>query len=198
MKIGINSSMKQKHYVYAYLREDLSPYYIGKGTGKRAYDKRHSINLPTDLSRIVFLENDLTNEQAIEIEVNLIARYGRKDLGTGILRNLTDGGEGMAGYKQSKEHIAKRVATAIGVPKPAEQVAKQVATRRSKGYAKPEAFTFAGRKHTAESKQKNREASLKQISRCGNKNPRYPTQEEIDRRTATRKANKEKKLLDKD
>ena len=48
-------------YVYAYLRkEDLTPYYIGKGQNKRAFEKDHSVVVPKDLSRSVFLETNLT------------------------------------------------------------------------------------------------------------------------------------------
>jgi hypothetical protein len=86
-----------KYYVYAYLREDLTPYYIGKGSGKRAWTSTRVTSKPTDLSRICILQNNLTEQEALDLEVKLIAQYGRKDIGTGILRNLTDGGDGVSG-----------------------------------------------------------------------------------------------------
>jgi hypothetical protein len=92
----------QNFYVYAYLRSKDSstdksgtPYYIGKGTGNRAYVK-HYAPLPKDRSNITFIKQNLTEQQAHNLEIELIAKYGRKDLGTGILHNRTNSGEGIS------------------------------------------------------------------------------------------------------
>ena len=104
------STYTNRFYVYAYLRkQDLTPYYIGKGTGNRAWAKEHNVKIPIDKSRIVIIENNLTNVGALAIERRMIRWYGRKDLGTGILRNLTDGGDGSYNTKPS----AKRKAAVI-------------------------------------------------------------------------------------
>lgn len=94
MDIYSKSNPPKGYYVYAYLREDDSPYYIGKGLLKRAWDKNHSVNLPKDITRIVILESNLSNIGALALERRYIRWYGRKDLQTGILRNRTEGGEG--------------------------------------------------------------------------------------------------------
>jgi hypothetical protein len=91
------------YYTYAFLREGGTPYYIGKGRGKRIYSPNRLINLPTDKSRILFLKKGLTEVEAFKHEVYMIFVLGRKDTGTGILRNLTNGGEGSSGAVRSKE-----------------------------------------------------------------------------------------------
>ena len=91
-----------KYYTYAYLREDKTPYYIGKGKENRIYKKGNGeIYPPKDKSRIIFLKQNLTEEQAFKHEIYMIAVFGRKDKGTGILHNKTDGGEGSSGYRHT-------------------------------------------------------------------------------------------------
>ena len=97
--------MTKEYYVYAYLREDGTPYYIGKGNALkyRAYEN-HGRRFPVPpRDRIKILLENLTEEQAFSNEIDFIAWYGRKDNNTGILRNLTDGGEGASGYKHTEE-----------------------------------------------------------------------------------------------
>jgi hypothetical protein len=100
---SITTNKKQmEYYTYAYLREDGTPYYIGKGKGFRLYVKKRIVPLPSR-DRIIYLKKNITEHEAIKHEIYMIAVYGRKDNGTGILRNLTDGGEGTSGKIMSEE-----------------------------------------------------------------------------------------------
>lgn len=122
----------QSFYVYAYLRSKDSltsksgtPYYIGKGTGNRAYVK-HYAPLPKDKSNITFIKQNLTEQQAHDLEIELIAKYGRKELGTGILHNRTNGGEGSSGAIRSLETRTKIAKAHTGKKrKPVSEETKQ-------------------------------------------------------------------------
>jgi hypothetical protein len=97
-----------KFYVYQYLREKDSPngkagtpYYIGKGCGKRAWGK-HTVLIPSDPTNIKIIAEHLSEADAFAMEIAFIAKYGRLDKGTGILRNRTDGGDGTSGVVVSQ------------------------------------------------------------------------------------------------
>ena len=82
-----------EYYTYAYLREDGTPYYIGKGKGYRCnYGTGKNCNPPKDRSRIIKLKQNLTEEEAIKHEIYMIALFGKKCDGSGILMNIADGG----------------------------------------------------------------------------------------------------------
>lgn len=92
------------YYVYAYLREsDNTPYYIGKGKGNRMFASHKHISVPKDKSRIVILAENLYENDAFTLETETIKLHGRKNNKTGILRNLTDGGEGCSGMIHNED-----------------------------------------------------------------------------------------------
>jgi hypothetical protein len=108
----------QGYYVYAYIRNNTSPngaagtpYYIGKGIKDRAWSNAHNVNLPTERWRIIIISSNLTDIGAVALERRLIRMWGRLDIGTGCLRNRTDGGEGTSGRVWSDEEVAKLVGT---------------------------------------------------------------------------------------
>jgi hypothetical protein len=99
------------YYTYAYLREDGTPYYIGKGRNRRAYKphKRGNIDIKPPKNRILFLKKNLTENEAIKHEIYMIFVFGRKDNNSGILRNLTDGGEGPGSGRIFSEESKKKI-----------------------------------------------------------------------------------------
>jgi len=122
------------YYVYVYLDPrnpgnfnycgyefEFEPFYIGKGrewryryhllTVKRGkytnLPKNHVIKgiLDSDMEPIIIKYKDnLEEKEAFRIEIDMISKIGRKDLSSGPLRNLSDGGEGNGNRIFSDEH----------------------------------------------------------------------------------------------
>jgi hypothetical protein len=135
------------YYVYEYLRIDNTPYYIGKGRKNRAFTKQgHTVPSPSR-DRIRFVAENLSAEDAKNLEIELINKYGRKDIGTGILRNMTDGGEGSPG----------RIATEEQRRKLKEARAKQITSDETREKMR---LAHTGRIHSEETKQKMSESAL--------------------------------------
>lgn len=153
-------------YVYLLIDPETNlPFYVGKGKGDRAKTHLRSSNLKENTlkstkiksllsknlePKIMFIGESLTEAQAWELEVAKIAEYGRKDLGTGILCNHTDGGEGPSnripwnkGKKFSDESRKK-----MSVSWHLSSLSKKAAVENSKKAAKKN----SGRKRPTHSK----------------------------------------------
>lgn len=154
-----------KYYTYAYLRENRTPYYIGKGEGNRVHAKHQKgISIPKDKSRIIFLKQNLSEEEAFKHEKYMIAVFGRKDLGTGILRNRTNGGEGASGRIKTKEEREKIRARMLGENNPSYgRIYTEEERRNLSEKMSGENNPFYGKSHTEEYKK----------NRTGSANPMY-------------------------
>jgi hypothetical protein len=104
----VKNPSRKDFVVYGFLRskEDRferkgTLYYIGKGLPNRPYKCSRGyrrVGCPKERSNIVILHRKLDEKTAFEYEKNLIQFYGRIDVEEfGILRNLTNGGEGESG-----------------------------------------------------------------------------------------------------
>ena len=159
--------MKTKFYVYQYLRKDGSPYYIGKGSGLR-YCERHRVAVPKDPARINFVAIHLYEDEAFLLEKKLIKLYGRKDLGTGILQNMTDGGDGKSGVIDSEHTRMLKGKANKGRKRTEEQRARITGPKGMKI-------------HSDEEKEKRRERMKGNTYNTGRKQ----TSEEIAKRVAS-------------
>ena len=124
------------YYNYLWLREDGTPYYAGKGTGKRAYvphNRRANVVLypPPFTDRIIIYPAE-SEAYAFEVEKFLIWYYGRKDLGTGCLRNMSNGGEQPP--RPTPKAREKIRITKTGQKHSAESIAKMMGCQNALGH----------------------------------------------------------------
>lgn len=116
------------HYVYSFVDpRNNEVFYIGQGKGHRA--RQGPIGRPEVLMErmldivkqtnqahtIEYIKKGLTKQEAVDLEIQMIAQYGRKDLGLGPLLNKTNGGVGTKGFimpdEQRKDIRIRRTGT---------------------------------------------------------------------------------------
>jgi len=125
--------------IYRHLKPCGEVFYIGIGKKhKRAYAKSDRSNFWKDTVKkygyeVQILKSDLTWDDAVELEIILIAYYGRRNLGKGTLVNLTDGGEGTNGAKL--ETRIKIIDTRTGKLVTKEEASKEIGISPSHLYS---------------------------------------------------------------
>lgn len=111
---------KPGNYIYGEYEFNYEPFYIGKG--KKDRDKFHLINafrkkrcnlrekfirqLVNDCSKdpiILRVKENLSEDESLTLEIDLITLIGRRDLDIGPLVNLTNGGEGTSNRVYTEE-----------------------------------------------------------------------------------------------
>lgn len=178
-------------YVYRHIRLDKNhPFYIGIGNDKsftRAKQKIRRNKIWYDIVNksefiVEILFDDISWDEACKKEIEFINLYGRIDKKSGILANMTDGGNGTAGrvmsdeWRKNKSEMMKGNKLAKGYKHTKENLLLFSELSKGNKYA-------LGLKHTDETKRKLSIANKGKIVK----------QETIEKRIETRKKNKLKK-----
>ena len=127
--------------VYGHYGDDGVCFYVGVGGEYRPtafqsrskfwrrYVKKHCVSGKPEVK---IWAKELTWEKACAMEKQWIALYGRRDLGTGCLVNLTDGGEGAIGLLHSEEAKLKMSLAKKGKPRSEETKRKMSLAKKGK------------------------------------------------------------------
>lgn len=188
-------------YVYKHIRLDTNEiFYIGVGKReitivngceiyfKRAYTKSRrnshwkNIIKKTNYS-VEIIVKDIDYNDALSREIELIKSIGRKDLNTGTLVNMTDGGESTSNYipteeykkkmseklkgkKRTKETIDKIVSFHKGRKRSEETKERMRISKIGKGIGNKNNL---GNKHSEETRKKMSESHRRRLGNLGQK-----------------------------
>jgi len=126
--------------VYIWLDGD-TPFYVGIGKPSRAYSNRdrYCLNKKRKAEKnnsfsVKIIYTNLSWDQACYMECKLISEFGRLDLGTGCLTNMTNGGDGCSGYRHTS--TAKQKISDFRSGNPLSQHHKEQISKGKKGKRK--------------------------------------------------------------
>ena len=127
--------MENRFYTYAYLTETGKPYYIGKGSGRRAWRHTNPYDVPQPADEfILILKKDLTEDEAWDHEEYMIAihpnlqnkaRGGRNVGCTATTERKRKIGKANRGRCLTEEHKRKLSVAKKGKKQSPEDVAKR-------------------------------------------------------------------------
>lgn len=150
-------TMKQ-FYTYLHCKPDGTPFYVGKGCGKRAYSLgdrgQHHARIVAKHGIEIFIFNCESEHGAFRDEVQQIAQLRREGFS---LVNRTDGGEGSSGNIHSEEIRAKMRGRRVS------DEARAKISARMKGTA-----YHAGHKNSKDSRMRMSEAQKARTDLAGN------------------------------
>jgi hypothetical protein len=145
-------------FVYRHIRLDKNePFYIGiskdpyRPFEKRGRNKYWSRIANKTEYKVDILFDDLSYEDAKKKEIEFISLYGRKDLKTGCLVNMTDGGEGSLNVivsEKTRQLLSQNNKEKKGIPL-SEETKRKIS------------FTKTGVKQTKEAIENRRIGKLK-------------------------------------
>ena len=177
-----------------YLPGSVTPFYVGMGKKGRSQDrKRRSDWWKRYVEKygleVKIIKEGLTKEEAILLEKQFISEYGRINIGTGILINLTDGGEGTVNIVRS-EITRKKLSEAQKKNKHSEEVKQKIRNSRigklhSDNTRNKISSSMKGKTHSEQTKQKLREI---------NKGKTLTEEQKIKHKEAMRKWFEKKKI----
>lgn len=178
-------------YVYRHMRSDTRmPFYIGIGSdSKGKFTRANSINnrnrhwyflVSKHGFYVEIVLDDITREQALEKEIELILLYGRNTTTNGLLVNLTDGGEcggsNLVGYKHTeiaKSNMSKAQQGKFFSKEHRAKIAATVLKSFADGTRKPSVLTEDGRRRISKAKKgsKHSEASIMKMRESAKNKP---------------------------
>jgi hypothetical protein len=154
-------------YVYQHIRLDNSTiFYIGIGsdsTYKRANNKYNRNQVWKRISKkygysVEIIYDNITWEDACNKEIELIKKYGRINLGSGDLVNMTDGGEGLIGLIHTEDHRKKNSDSNKGKKK-SEEFVEKLRNRTVSDETKLKiSVSNRGKKRTVDQRQKMKDS----------------------------------------
>lgn len=153
---------QSKYYVYEHIRNDTGAvFYVGKGSRDRVTSKQRNIHWERVVEKYGYTHKIVARfdneEDAFEEERRRIKYYGIRNL-----CNMTDGGEGRSGNRQTPETRRKISAKMKGVPKSKDTKIKMKLAQNNPVRKNHASILSKGRKMSQEAIEKIRIAAIRQ------------------------------------